>query len=651
MPKPIQRSTAQISRQFRSANVAHESIDLEKRTAELTWSTGSIGMRSPWFDEPYFEGLSMEAKSVRLGRLNNGAPLLDAHNSWSNRSVIGVVEKAWIENGEGRAVVRFSKDEDADRIFQKVVERVLRNISVGYDVHEYTEQAKAKSDKYRTFIATDWEPMEISVVPMGFDDGAKIRASDSRNDCVINQLSKERLMPTNENPEVVPQPVAVATPAPAAPAVDLNAERAKAAAAERVRASEIRTSCRALDLGDELADKLVNDGIQIDEARKQMHDALIARAKPVQASTVTVGDNSPDMKRDMRLALVHRATGKGEVTAGVREFRGQSLIGLARTMLSKHGVRISHMSDNEVAMMALSFRSGAHAMADFPYLLADVSNLIVREGFMMGTTSHRPLCQDKEVNDFKEITSATVANIAKYEKVGEGGEFKRGIINDEGERYKLGTYGRIFAITRQVLMNNDFDFIGKISKAMGVEARELEADLAWAIFTSASKMGDNVDLFHASHANITASGGSAPSEAELQKGRLLMRTQAGKAGSRPRNAQPRFLIVPAALESSALAICNKEMLPNQTSNVNTFKTQLEPIVEARLDVDSAVKWYMTADGRVHDVIETAYLNGHKEPTTILLPQTEDDCVKVKSYLDVAAKALDYRNFYRNKGAA
>jgi hypothetical protein len=654
----LEKKQTQISRQYRAAAVQPDTVDLEKRTVEVVWTTGAIGLRSPWWEEPYFEGLAVDEKSVRMDRINNGAPLLDCHRGWSNEAVIGVVERAWIKDGKGYAIVRFSKDQEADRIFQKVVERVLRNISVGYDVHEYTEQPQGKNEKYRTVIATDWEPVEISVVPIGFDDGAKVRSAEITRDapqvtCVIHKLSKERQLmpPITEGQENQPAP---STPAPAAATTVADGERNKQiAAGERARIAEIRLNCRTLELGDEFADQLVNEGVEIERARELILAKAREKQKPVQPTspTIHVRDNSSEMVRDMRDALFHRATGKGELSAEARSFRGRSLVGLARELLEKHNVRTRHMSDADVAMHALSFRSGSMAQADFPYLMADVANLIIRDSFDLGTTTHVPICQDREVDDFKEITSAAVSDIAKFLPVGEGGEFKRGILSDEGEKYKLGTYGRVFKVTRQVMMNNGFDIFAKLARNVGMEARELEADLVWLIFTSNPKMGDNKALFHADHANLTDSGGggAAPDEAQLSKGRELMRKQKGAQGQRPRNIPPRYLIGPAALESKILQICNKEMLPSQSSNVNTFKTQLEPIIEARLDAVSSKIWYMTADGRVHDVVELAKLTGHAAPTTVLLPQTEDDAAGIKCYYDVAAKAIDYRTFYRNKG--
>ncbi|EKA32563.1 hypothetical protein PABE173_6472, partial [Pseudomonas aeruginosa ATCC 25324] len=81
----------------------------------------------------------------------------NTHSAWELGDVVGVVERAWLEGGAGHALVRFSKREDVESIFQDVRDGILRNISVGYSVHRY-ELIEAPDDKLPTYRAVDWEP-------------------------------------------------------------------------------------------------------------------------------------------------------------------------------------------------------------------------------------------------------------------------------------------------------------------------------------------------------------------------------------------------------------------------------------------------------------------------------------------------------------
>jgi hypothetical protein len=185
----MKRETVQIGMQCRAASVAPSTIDTDKRTIELVWSTGAEVKRADfWTGEQYIEKLAMGTGNIRMGRLNGGAPLLNTHGRYDLGDIIGVVEKAWIANGEGRAVVRFSNRADVQPIWQDVQDGIIRNVSVGYNIHKF-EDVTEKGEKVRTYLATDWEPSEISLVPIGADAKAGVR---SDNPCeVFTEVSEQ----------------------------------------------------------------------------------------------------------------------------------------------------------------------------------------------------------------------------------------------------------------------------------------------------------------------------------------------------------------------------------------------------------------------------------------------------------------------------
>lgn len=170
----------------RAADVA--SVDEGARTAELIFSTGADVLRQGLFSGPWIERLSLDAKAIRLGRLNAGAPLLDGHMGQSVRDQLGSVVPGSVKLGkaDARAIVKFSRRPDAEAVFQDVKDGVVRNVSVGYRVHKFEEQtATANQPTIRT--ATDWEPYELSLVPMGADPGARVRSEDEliRQPCIV----------------------------------------------------------------------------------------------------------------------------------------------------------------------------------------------------------------------------------------------------------------------------------------------------------------------------------------------------------------------------------------------------------------------------------------------------------------------------------
>lgn len=168
-------------RLLRAATLRSASFDAEARTVEVVWTTGAAVRRIDWLSGDEFdEVLSLEPGAVRLDRLNAGAPFLDTHNSFELGAVIGSVVpgSARIDGGKGLATIRLSGARaDADTI-GKIRDGVIRNISVGYLCHRWEE---TEVDGLTTRTVTDWEPLEISAVPVPADAGAQIRSHGRRS--------------------------------------------------------------------------------------------------------------------------------------------------------------------------------------------------------------------------------------------------------------------------------------------------------------------------------------------------------------------------------------------------------------------------------------------------------------------------------------
>ena len=100
-------------REFRSMGFAGAGKDIEEsRTLELSFSSETDKV------ERYFgvEILDHARESVRMGRLESGAPLLWGHDQDAQ---IGVVESARIEDGRGVASVRFSRSRKGEGIWKR----------------------------------------------------------------------------------------------------------------------------------------------------------------------------------------------------------------------------------------------------------------------------------------------------------------------------------------------------------------------------------------------------------------------------------------------------------------------------------------------------------------------------------------------------
>ena len=173
----MKSTTMQINNSQLRASFVPSTFDPEKRTIDVVWTTGARVKRFSWSEGQYYEELAVKRTAVNLDRLNQGAPVLNNHNSWSLESNIGVVEKAWLKDGKGYATIRFSERDELQGLIKDIASGVIRNISVGYSVEKYEDVSK-KKDKIKTYRAVSWTPLELSFVNIPADKDAQVRAAD-----------------------------------------------------------------------------------------------------------------------------------------------------------------------------------------------------------------------------------------------------------------------------------------------------------------------------------------------------------------------------------------------------------------------------------------------------------------------------------------
>lgn len=160
------------------AELRAASFDEAENTIDVIFTTGATVRRYSWSDGPYDEVLSTSPNSVRLDRLNSGAPFLNTHDGFTLSSVLGCVVRgtAKMSKGIGTAKVLLSRAECDKPIVDKIRDGIISNISVGYRTHRIIKN-EADDGATPRWDVVDWEPFELSAVPMPADAGAQIRAA------------------------------------------------------------------------------------------------------------------------------------------------------------------------------------------------------------------------------------------------------------------------------------------------------------------------------------------------------------------------------------------------------------------------------------------------------------------------------------------
>ena len=607
------------------------SANTEDRTVEVTWTTGAPVLRRG-AGGSYYEELAL-GEAVNMERLNSGAPLLNSHRASSLSDVVGVVERAWFENEEGRALVRFSDREDVEPIWRDVSQGIVRNISVGYTVEKYERIDSRKEGEPHTLRATSWSPHELSLVPIPADHAAQVRDME-----MLGELNTDKEpIQMDETREMDAAPVEVAS----APAPVDNTQAIRAAVeADRQRAQEIRSCFRAAGLDGAKAEELVNAGTSIEEARKQAIDALAAQqAAAPTIQHVAVTEDASDKRQACLEAALEARLGHREWDDAASAERSMSLMDLARHQCERRGLNLTGMSKSEIAYRAM------HSTSDFPLLLSNIARKSLMAGYDAEEQTWRPLARQRNLPDFKSSTELMVAGQLIPEEIAEGGEYKAATIKEADTSWNLKTYAKKIKVTRQLIINDDLDALGRIPGMIGRGMSLLESNVMWNLLTSNPTMGeDGVALFHADHDN---QGTGAIGETALSDARQALRTQSDLAGNRV-NLRPRYLVVPTALETAAQKQLTS-VVANTTGDVNIFAGSLGIIVEPRLDDASSTVYYVTADPAQVNMLVYGYLEGEAGPQVYTEDERDPDGTCIYARLDFGASVLDHRGFYKSTG--
>lgn len=652
-------------------------VDAEARTFEVVWTTGAPVRRRRWtgwdsFVE-YEERLVVTTAAVNMESMNAGAPVLDSHARWSTRSVMAAVDRAWIADGEGRAVVRFPKpgvDAEADTLFAKVADGIVRNVSVGYSIDKVRIEKPTKIGEIEVWHVERWTPHEISFVAISADPRAQVRdAAAERAFPVEFDTSQETDMPdisTDESVRAVEaaeaQAAAVTAEAENATGAAADATRAaeQARADERARVSAIYALADRHRLNRSVAEDFVTRGVTIEAARAAVLDRLAERdergAGHTAVSFPAGGLDATVTRREaIAEAILHRlAPVQNALPDRAREYRGLSLVEIARETLHAVGVRTRGLVANETVGLALR-STGAHGTSDFPLILANVANKRLRQSYQTAARTFERWTRGITATDFKPLYPTQIGNFPALLPVMEGAEFSYGTIAEGRETYKLATFGRIVALTRQAIVNDDLRAFDRALSTAGMKAADLESALVYGELLANPLLADGVTLFSTAATRNNQGTAAAISETSLTQAIELMSQQrelspAGATGDQIIGNMPKFILVAPGTRAVEARKIIAQTTPAQTSQVNPYANSLEVIEEVRLfNTAGPQRWWLAADPNAIDTIEYARLEGQTEPFLDQRVGFEVDGVEFKIRHDFAAKAIDFRGLFFNPG--
>lgn len=579
----------------RAAQTRPNSFDPDTRTVSAVIATPHPVPRRD-ARGPFLEVLTADTLDLSAADL----PVLDSHRTASVRDQLGRVRSIAVEGDCVVAVLWLSSAEDVAPVVQRIADGTVTGVSIGYRVAGWTEK---QTQAGRVKSPSAWTITEVTLTSNPADPSARLR-----------------------HQEESPMPEVTETVSP-----DV---------AEQTRRRDIRALVRTAGLDAQVADDLIDAGADMTRVRAELFDAMQdrRRAAPIIRSHAPANDDPATIIRRQSDALAFRMGGGGEPAADVRPFLNLSLRDMAVDSLTRAGVSTRGLSADEVFT-----RAGEHTTSDFALTVSNAMNKVALDTYRAAESPLKTLCRQRTLPNFKDATSIRLGEMGRLEELAESGEITHTSRAESGETMRLKTFARGVTVSRKLMIDDDLGLLGDMTAALGEAAAQTEADILVALLTGNPNLADGTAVFHASRGNIGTADG--PSVASLTESRLAMRTRKGLDGATIIAAAPRYVLVPATLETDAEQVL-AAIQPSTVDDVNPFGGKLSLLVEPRLPGQT---WYVFADPARLAAMQYAYLSSAQGVQIQRTEAWDTLGMKFRAFLDFGAGWLDWRGAHRIPG--
>ncbi|MEA9907801.1 ClpP-like prohead protease/major capsid protein fusion protein [Xanthomonas campestris] len=358
---------------------------------------------------------------------------------------------------------------------------------------------------------------------------------------------------------------------------------------------------------------------------------------------VVAGADQRDNVRAAMTNAIEARVGMAQA-AGDNPYRGHSLAEMARECLVQAGVNPRGMDRREIVGMAFT-----HSTSDFPALLGDAARRSVLQGYQEVEERFSEFTRAVSVPDFKPTNLVGLGAFSDLLKVPEGGEYKQGTFSEQSQSMQIVTWGRLFTITRQAIINDDLGIFSDVPRKMGQAAKRTLAKAVFELITKNPRLADGKTLFHADHGNLLPAATITTESVSAMQARMALQKDADGNVIR---VPMKTLLVPVALSGAALTVRAAEYAvggANNQTTPNIVRNTFEVESDGRLDQADPKAWYGLANSAYVDALVVGYLDGNQTP---YLEQHEGftvDGVAWKVRMDAAPAIADYRGIYKNPG--
>ncbi len=308
------------------------------------------------------------------------------------------------------------------------------------------------------------------------------------------------------------------------------------------------------------------------------------------------------------------------------------------------------------AMLQGAFPIQASGLSTFSLsgIFSNIANKAMRASFASVESAWRQIAAIASVSDFKTRTSYSLTGDMQYLQVAPGGELKHAQAGEKSYTNKADTYGRMFALDRRDIINDDLGALTQIPRRLGRGGALKINDVFWAVFLN------NASFFTTGNKNYAEGSGTALSIDGLTAAEKLFLDQVDY-DNKPLAVQPAILLVTTGNKVLADQLNTSSTIAYGGSTAklsnNPHQGKYRPVVSAYLSNSaytgySALAYYLLADPNDLAVIEVVFLNGKQEPT---VETSEADFsqlgVQMRGYHDFGVAMQEPKGGVKMKGEA
>jgi hypothetical protein len=290
-------------------------------------------------------------------------------------------------------------------------------------------------------------------------------------------------------------------------------------------------------------------------------------------------------------------------------------------------------------------------------ILSNVANKAMLAAYQAVDSVVAMFCADADVADFKEVTRYRLTGNGVFEKVGPDGELKHATLSEQAYTNRVETFGRIFALTRQMIINDDLGAFLQIPRIIGRMSALKREEAVFELLLS-----NPGSFFSVGNVNFISGVDTALSIDSLTKAEQTFMDQTDSDG-KPILISPAVLLVPTSLKVTAQQLMTETRV-NETTDANKPKPannphagKWKPVASPYLNAQgisggSAKAWYLFANPADVAAIEIAYLRGRRVPT-IESGETNFNTLGMqwRGYFDFGVAMQDHRAAVKSKGEA